>query len=698
LNEKKGIFMKKFTIFGFKFLFEVKKKDNSDEEKYSDTYFLKEKVFYLILALFLITISAKIPILFRNNNYMIGDVVKSDIYSPKTIVFRDKIGKDKIIQDMINQLDKDYIYSSDAADIYTNEFDNFHKEIIAIKKGNLQTFDYSGFERKMGKAMPETLVKKILEEDEDKINSTFEKLSEHLKNAYTAGIYKEKNSIRINEPAESEIENLDAFERDLINYFLIPNYIYDEAKTKNTINEKVSQINDQYIEIKAGTLIAKTGEILTERKIDILDKLGIYNYKMSIFIITLNIIFLLVISSIFNVVTTRFYSKDVLEKKKYKAVMLLMIVTLLVFRIVPNSMIYLVPIDTMLLLLMFIVRPRFSIFLTVMLISYLLPITDYDLKYFTIQSIAILATGFLSKNIGTRSSVIAIGIQLAIMKILLYLILSFFSMEESFGVALNTIKLFVSGLFSGMFAIALLPYFERTFNILTVFRLIELADLSQPLLRKLSIEAPGTFQHSMMVATLSENAVIEIGGDPIFTRVACYYHDIGKTKRPQYYVENQTDGKNLHNNISPFMSKMIILAHTKEGAEMGKKYKIPKEIRDIMFEHQGTTLLAYFYNKAKEIDPNVQEEEFRYSGPRPQTKESAVILLADSIEAAVRSLDVKDPIKVEEMVRRIVNAKIADNQLSDANITFKEIEIIINSFLKTFGAIYHERIKYPGQK
>ena len=690
--------MKKFTIFGFKFLFEVKKKDNSDEEKYSDTYFLKEKVFYLILALFLITISAKIPILFRNNNYMIGDVVKSDIYSPKTIVFRDKIGKDKIIQDMINQLDKEYIYSSDAADIYTNEFDNFHKEIIAIKKGNLQTFDYSGFERKMGKAMPETLVKKILEEDEDKINSTFEKLSEHLKNAYTAGIYKEKNSIRVNEPVKSEIDNLDAFERDLINYFLIPNYIYDEAKTKSAINEKVSQINDQYIEIKAGTLIAKTGEILTERKIDILDKLGIYNYKMSIFIITLNIIFLLVISSIFNVVTTRFYSKDVLEKKKYKAVMLLMIVTLLVFRVVPDSMIYLVPIDTMLLLLMFIVRPRFSIFLTMMLISYLLPITDYDLKYFTIQSIAILATGFLSKNIGTRSSVIAIGIQLAIMKILLYLILSFFSMEESFGVALNTIKLFVSGLFSGMFAIALLPYFERTFNILTVFRLIELADLSQPLLRKLSIEAPGTFQHSMMVATLSENAVIEIGGDPIFTRVACYYHDIGKTKRPQYYVENQTDGKNLHNNISPFMSKMIILAHTKEGAEMGKKYKIPKEIRDIMFEHQGTTLLAYFYNKAKEIDPNVQEEEFRYSGPRPQTKESAVILLADSIEAAVRSLDVKDPIKVEEMVRKIVNAKIADNQLSDANITFKEIEIIINSFLKTFGAIYHERIKYPGQK
>ena len=695
---KKGKFMKKFTIFGFKFLFDIKKKDNSDEERYSDSYFLKEKVFYLILALFLITISSKIPILFRNNNYMVGDVVKSDIYSPKTIVFRDKIGKDKIIQDMIDRLDKDYIYSSDAADIYKEEFENFHKEIIAIKKGNLKSFDYSGFERKTGKVMPESLINKLLEEDEEKIDEIFSKLDGELENAYKAGIYKEKNSIRINEPAKSEIDALEPFEREIINNFLIPNYIYDEAKTKNTINEKVSQIHDQYIEIKAGTLIAKTGEILTERKIDILDKLGIYNYKVSIFIIALNLIFLLVISSVFNVVTIKFYNKEILEKNKYRAMMLLTIGTLLAFRIVPNSMIYLLPLDTMLLLLLFIVKPRFSIFLTVMVISYMLPITDYDLKYFTIQSIAILATGFLSRNISTRSSVIAIGIQLAILKILLYLILSFFSVEESYGVALNTIKIFISGLFSGMLAIALLPYFERTFNILTVFKLIELADLSHPLLRKLSIEAPGTFQHSMMVATLSENAVVEIGGDPIFTRVACYYHDIGKTKRPQYYVENQTDGKNLHNDISPFMSKMIILAHTREGAEMGKKYKIPKEIRDIMFEHQGTTLLAYFYNKAKEIDPNIPEEEFRYSGPKPQTKESAVILLADSIEAAVRSLDVKDPVKIEQMVRKIVDSKIRDNQLSDANITFKEIEIIVNSFLKTFGAIYHERIKYPGQK
>ena len=259
-------------------------------------------------------------------------------------------------------------------------------------------------------------------------------------------------------------------------------------------------------------------------------------------------------------------------------------------------------------------------------------------------------------------------------------------------------QIMISGFFSGMVAIALLPFFERTFNILTVFQLSELGDLSHPLLRKLAMDAPGTFQHSMMVATLSENAALAIKANSVFTRVACYYHDIGKCKRPNYYVENQKNGENPHNDISPFMSTLIITSHTKDGDDMAKKYQIPKEIRDIMYEHQGTTFLAYFYNKAKAIDPNVLKEEFRYSGPKPRSKESAIIMLADSIEAAVRSLSVKTPREVETMIRKIINGKVEDDQLSEADLTFKEIEAIVQSFLKTFSSIYHERLKYPGQK
>ena len=249
-----------------------------------------------------------------------------------------------------------------------------------------------------------------------------------------------------------------------------------------------------------------------------------------------------------------------------------------------------------------------------------------------------------------------------------------------------------------MITIALLPYFEKTFNILTLFKLLELGDLSHPLLKKLSMEAPGTFHHSMMVATLSENAAAAVGANAIFTRVASYYHDIGKCKRPKFYVENQQNGENPHNKVSPFMSNLIITSHTKDGAEMAKQYQIPKEIRDIMYEHQGTTFLAYFYNKAKSLDPSVTKEEFRYSGPKPRSKESAIIMLADSIEAAVRSIDDKTPRAMEEMIRKIISSKIEDNQLSEADLTFKEIEIIIQTFIKSLISIHHVRIKYPGQK
>lgn len=690
--------MRKFNIFGFKLLIDLRKTEDAEKEMYSENDFLKEKILYLIILLFTITISSKIPMIFKNNNYVVGDVAKNDIYASKTIIFRDKDAKDKIIEEMIHTLDKEYIYSADAKDIYLNELDNFYKEIMAIKNGNLIAYDYNTFQKKTGKEMSEKLVNQLLEIPKDELEEIFSTSKNLLSSLYSAGIYKEKNVIRINEPYKSALEELKSPIKEIIENFLTPNYIYDETKTRQNIEEKVSQIKEQYVEIKAGTLIARTGEILTQRKINILDRFGIYTYKTSISKLILNSIYLLIISTIFYVISINFYAKEILKKNKYRALFLLVGIAITIVRFAPNNLFYLLPLDTLLFLMFFITTPRFSIFIYSIILAFILPIVDFDLKFFTIQMLAVMSTGYLAKKINTRSAIIAMGIQLAVLKLLLYFILSYFSMEETLGIAINSVQIFISGLFSGMFTIALLPYFEKTFNILTIFRLIELGDLSHPLLRKLSLEAPGTFQHSMMVAVLSENAVVQIGGDPVFTRVACYYHDIGKTKRPHFYVENQVSGENLHNTVSPFMSKMIILSHTKDGAEMAKKYQIPKEIRDIMFEHHGTTLLAYFYNKVKNEHPEVTEEEFRYTGPKPQSKESAVIMMADSIEAAVRSLDMKNPITIEEMIRKIVNTKIKDNQLSESNITFKEVEIIIKSFVKTFSAIYHERIKYPGQK
>lgn len=690
--------MKKFSLFGLKFMFEVKRSSKNDVELYSTSYALREKIIYLILIMFIIAFSSKIGLLSKNNNYSVGDVVISDIYAPKTIVFNDKNAKEKIIENMIAQSGKEYIYSADAGRIYLETFDEFFDDIYALKNNKDSNVDFKNLEKDTGRRIPDIMVKGLLSLKVPEIMKLQKETRKFLENLYESGIIQEKATIKYRSPFDKKIEKLSNLQRQVVETFAAPNYIYDEDKTKKAIEEKVSQINDQYIEIKAGTLVAKKGEILNERRIKILESCGVYSYKKSLGIMMANLTYLFIISTLFYQIIFNRYKKDILRKSTYRSTVLIIIAFFLTFRFINNDLIYLMPADTALFLLVLLTNTKYGLMMISFMLFFLLPIIDYDL-IFLVMNIASMTFGaYLIKKVNTRAALIAVGIQMAVLKVATFGLLSFFSEVETFGAALKSGEIIVSGLVSGMIAIALLPYFEKTFNILTLFKLLELGDLSHPLLKKLSMEAPGTFHHSMMVATLSENAAAAVGANAVFARVASYYHDIGKCKRPQFYVENQQNGENPHNRVSPFMSNLIITSHTKDGAEMAKQYQIPREIRNIMYEHQGTTFLAYFYNKAKALDPTVTKEEFRYSGPKPRSKESAIIMLADSIEAAVRSLDEKTPRAIEEMLRKIINSKIEDNQLSEADLTFKEIEIIIQTFVKSLISIHHVRIKYPGQK
>lgn len=392
------------------------------------------------------------------------------------------------------------------------------------------------------------------------------------------------------------------------------------------------------------------------------------------------------------------YKKELLNKKLYKAIFFITLVMFLLYRFIDFKYLYLLPFEMVFFLLDVLINPNFAFMMGMIYLTYLMPLTSYNVFYFIISLLSMIFGIRLFKNVKMRSQLISRGVQISIVKFILYIIIAFFSRGEALEILFNGGLIIISGVISGMLSIAIVPYFEKTFNILTTFKLIELGDLSQPLLRDLAVKAPGTFYHSMMVATISENAAAEIGANSIFARVASYYHDIGKLKRPKFFVENQEGGENLHKEMSPFLSALVILSHTKEGVELAKSYLIPKEIRDVMYEHQGTTLLAYFYNKAKQNKENVRQEDFRYSGPKPKTKESAIIMLGDSVEAAVRSLDKKTHITIEEMIRKVISAKIEDGQLSDADLTFKEIETVIKVFTKTLMGIHHVRVKYPGQK
>lgn len=253
----------------------------------------------------------------------------------------------------------------------------------------------------------------------------------------------------------------------------------------------------------------------------------------------------------------------------------------------------------------------------------------------------------------------------------------------------------VSGFFSSVLTIGLLPFFESSFGILSTMRLIELSNPNHPLLRKILTEAPGTYHHSIMVANLAESACEAIGANGLLARVGCYYHDVGKTRRPNFFIENQHNQNNPHDMLPPEKSASIIISHVADGVNILKKYHLPKEIIDIAEQHHGTTFLKYFYHKALQDKPAILKTDFRYPGPKAQTKESAVVGIADSVEAAVRSLTQPTPEQIEALVKKIIAERLQDEQLNECDLTLKELEMVSHTLCETLKGIFHSRIEYP---
>ncbi len=260
----------------------------------------------------------------------------------------------------------------------------------------------------------------------------------------------------------------------------------------------------------------------------------------------------------------------------------------------------------------------------------------------------------------------------------------------------------INSVMSPIIAYGLLIFYEKTFKITTDLTLLELADFNHPLLKKLSTVAPGTFHHSVIMANLAETAAEAIGANRILTRVGCYYHDVGKILKPEYYVENQIDKKSKHEKLNPNISAKVIISHVKEGIELARKYKLPEEVINFIPMHHGTTLVSYFYQKAKNVVAEEKEDIsdyiYRYPGPKPQTKETGIVMLADTIEAATRTIEDPTPGKLEDKIDEIIKKRFIEGELDECELTLKDLSKIKLAFLKILVGIHHQRIKYPEEK
>lgn len=483
---------------------------------------------------------------------------------------------------------------------------------------------------------------------------------------------------------------------------LEPNYFYDEEATENARQAERDKV-ETVTRIK-GEVIVSDGEIVTEAQYRMLDALGMI--KESALDIPLYYGVALLIVLLLSTGSLYLY---LFEEKIFKSLRMLILIcvvcvvemgaSLLVREVTP----YLMPSTLALLLLCQLVSRRSAIYLNIVMAVVISLFASASSGLFNMTMFTVMVNTLTS---GTLALMIFKKRQQRTTTLLAGLVMGVSNMVSTFAVGLvnnnNLMNVLgmaewaaASSILASVLCIAIMPILEWMFNVVTPSKLIELSNPNQPLLRRLLLEAPGTYHHSIIVANLAEAAANEVGANALLARVGAYYHDVGKLKRPGYFKENQM-GDNPHDRTDPRVSTAILTAHPRDGAQMAKNERIPDAIVDIIRSHHGDSPVLYFYNKSRqENGDDVNVDDFRYDGPCPASREAAIVMLADTVEAATRSLPNPDADKMNTLIRTLVRQKMEDGQLDHCELTFADLDRICSSFLTVLSGVFHERIEYP---
>ncbi|WP_186575751.1 HD family phosphohydrolase [Aquibacillus kalidii] len=496
----------------------------------------------------------------------------------------------------------------------------------------------------------------------------------------------------------------------IVNFAIVENSFFSVDRTEEAQKQAINNVEPVYI--RAGEVIVREGQTITNEIYEKLALVGVLNNDRNIFPVIGLIILLVLLSGVMVYEIGVFSKYKDLDKGKLASILIISTFTVVLMKIVSlyttpaNQMFLLVPSATGAMLLKILLRERLAIvfafvyaILGCIIFNSQIP-GSLNMEAGVYLLLSQFAGIIFLANVKDRTAILKAGagiVVINLLTVLVFLLLSFEKYSIADSLLLGSFAV-VSALLSAVFTLGMLPFFEAGLGILSDTKLLTLSSPNHPLLRKILTEAPGTYHHSVMVANLSEASCEAIGANGLLARVAAYYHDLGKTIRPHYFIENQMGIKNPHDYLEPKQSAEIIISHPYDGAKLLKKHKLPKEIIDIAEQHHGTTLLKYFYYKAKDHSPNVLESDYRYPGPKPRSKEAAILSICDSVEAAVRSMNQPDKQKIDETVESIISDRLKDGQLNDSSLTFRELETVQKAICETLNGIYHSRIQYPTEK
>ena len=456
--------------------------------------------------------------------------------------------------------------------------------------------------------------------------------------------------------------------------------------------------------IKKNQTFVKEGEPITQQQINILTELGLVGEDLSkdyIYTYIILAFFVLFVLGMQYMYLKKEKKEILIDTKLVFLILLLNLLSVISARVFTFVSLFIIPIACAPILMTVFLDSKISIVINSLNLLFVAVIVGFDPQVILIGIVSTIVSSTTLKKVSQRNDILYSTVYVAAAVAVVILSSGILLSNNIKQILLDVILAVFGAFISGILAMGLLPFLESSFSLVTNMKLLELSNPNNPLLKRLLMEAPGTYHHSVMVANLAEVAAEEVGANPMLVRVGAYYHDVGKIKRPFFFGENQLGGTNPHDKISPTLSTTIIISHVKDGLELAKEYDIPKVVSDMIVQHHGTTLVKYFYYTLKNSSENpdeIREEDFRYPGPKPQSKEAAIIMMADSVEAAVRSIQEPTLEKIEDMVNNIVKDKMNSNQLNECDLTFRELEVIKACFLRVLKGIYHHRIEYPTEK